>query len=92
MKDILGIELFGKRILIDSDCVGVGSAMFQIYVETHLGIDSNDSFNLLCLDDLEIIDKYKHVTGKGVKESMTKCKSKIIKHNFPTITKNNIYK
>lgn len=99
MEDILGIELFGngielfgKRIFIDSNCKGTASAMFQIYVKTHLKIDSEDSFNLLCLDDPEIIDRYKHVTGKGVKISMLKCESKILKHEFPIITQNNIYK
>ena len=92
MKDILGIELFGKRILINSNCEGTAGAMFQIYVKTHLKIDDNNSFNLLCLDDPEIIDRYEHITGKGVKISMLKCKLKILKHEFPIITQNNIYK
>ena len=92
MKKVKAFDIFGNRIIVDSDCCGVASAMLQVYLRTHLGIDSNDSFNLLCVDDLEMIDTYKHVTGKDIKQTIKKYKRVIIDYEFPTITGKNIYK
>ena len=86
------LKIFSKSIRCDHDKFGVAGSFFQIYIREFLGIESEDSFNLLlnCYPNLRV--NYPHSTTKDIERSVSKCKSAINSHVFPGLTRDTIYK